>query len=349
MNNWVNTLTKHYHYWRFTTKHQQVFLDDLAALINDGISANAAVELMSYMSQGTVAMVVDDILSAIAQGKLIADGLKHWFPIYIVEIIRAGEVGGNLTSAMESAVTALGQKQYTMSAILASLTYPVIVIVMAMLVIVFLNHSIFTDFRNIVPMQRWPFVARALVGFAEFIQYWWFVVSLLIVLLITGNYYLFNHYIGKFRQQFDRLPLIRNFRYLTAARLLETLGLLVSNGLLVKQALQIIKEQAPPYLNWHIMAMEYRLASGRDNIGEILDTGLITDADIFRLRVIGKGRDFSKSLLRLGERAAVKTNKHLQHNAKITSVVLLCIGAGLAGLMILSIYGVGATIAINAY
>lgn len=341
----ITKIKKQWNYLRFTTKLQQAFLDDLMALMNDGISANQSIELMSYMSKGVVTKVVDDVLLAIAQGKLIADGLTQWFPAYIVEIIRAGEASGTLTSAMESAVVALGRKNYTLTTVVMSLAYPIAVIVMGFAVIVFLNNSIFHDFKTILPIDQWPMLAQILVAFAVFLQRWWWTVIVIISLLLISTYYLLHNYIGSLRSYFDRIPLISNFRSLTAARLLETLGLLTNNGLLIKQALHIIKEHASPYLNWHIMAMEYRLASGRDNLGEILDTGLVAEADIFRLRVIAKGRDISSALIRLGERASINTNKHLQHNARFTGIVFLCIGAGLAGLMILSIYGVGAAIA----
>ena len=55
----------------------------------------------------------------------------------------------------------------------------------------------------------------------------------------------------------------------------------------------------------------------RENIAEVLDTGLISKADIIRLRIIAKGRGFEHALTRLGQLSATRNLKNVTLAAKV--------------------------------
>ena len=122
---------------------------------------------------------------------------------------------------------------------------------------------------------------------------------------------------------------------------METLGLLISNGVVLKQALKIMHSNANPYLAWHLLSMEYRLGGGKDNIADVLDTGLISDFDLQRLRAIASGRGFAHALLRQGTYAAEQCRRAVSQTGKVAGGFLLLMGAMLAAFMIFGIYGVG--------
>jgi type II secretory pathway component PulF len=330
---------------QFSRRQQQAFLEDVSALIEDGVPANQAVQAVSEVTTGIEKKVAEIILQKIAEGKPIADGMQNWFPQPIIEIVRAGEEGGTLAENMGAAARALAQQTKGFGSLIAANIYPFTVIIMGLAVAVFIKHSVFVNFADIKPVSQWPMQGQILYNVATFVENWWWLIIILIIALIVIWFYLMRDLTGETRQFLDTLPIFSLYRDGTAARFMEILGLLLTNGIILKRALVIMRHKAVAYLAWHIYLMEIRLSGGRENIAEVLDTGLIRKADILRLRLIAKGKGFEHALVRLGRLSADRTAKNIDVTGKIIGIVLLSIGAAWAAFMILAIYGVGSFVA----
>lgn len=328
----------------FTSSKQRAFLEDITALIEDGISVNHAIEMHSAIAKGLTAELIVQIKQTIAKGHPFAEGLHGWYPQTVIAIVRAGEESGTLTRALRAATSALVASQQIVTSFLSILTYPLVVITMGLIVAVFVNHSILMDFRLMLPVNRWPDIAVSFSSFAFFIEQWWAV--LLAFVLVTSFVVSVTivNYVGPLRPWLDSLPIFNFYRKMTAARFLEMLGILLSNGLVLKQALVILKRQTVPYLAWHVQAMEYRLGGGKEDMGEVLDTGMIDTQEILRLRLITKTSHFEEALERLGRFSAHNCLQRMQVQLRLVSGACLLLAAALAAVMIFSIYGVGAVL-----
>ena len=126
---------------------------------------------------------------------------------------------------------------------------------------------------------------------------------------------------------------------------METLGLLIANGVVFKRALELIQMQAAPYMAFHLMMMQRKLGEGQANIANVLDTGMIDKADIVRLQVTAASKGFEHALVRLGKAAAARALKTVDLTAKISGGIFLALGAALAGALVLAIYSVGSSLA----
>lgn len=330
----------------FGGTEQQAFMEDLATLVGDGVPANTAVEMLGQIAKkSTVKEVARSIIQKIAEGKSIAEGMVGWFPAPIVELIRAGETGGTLPETLIYAAKEMQRTHSVIASFISSLIYPITVIIMACVVAVFVNKTVFAQFLMIKPLVLWPSIAQTLVGVATFIQEWWWLIILLIFGVLFGVFRMLRDYTGEYRPYIDRLPLLSLYRKLTGARFMETLGMLVGNGITFKQALKILEFNASPYLNQHIIQMEYRLGAGKLSIADVLDTGLIGHGDILRLQAISKVKGVEQALVRLGAQVGEKGEKTLMLTGRVLGGILLSIGAGFAVFMILGIYSVGSSLA----
>jgi type II secretory pathway component PulF len=331
--------------WQFSRAQQQAFLEDVSVLVEDGVPANQAVQTIADIATGSPKLVADNILQKIAEGKHIADGMLGWFAQPIVEIIRAGEEGGTLKENLSAAARALLQQSRGFTSLINSTLYPLTVVFMALGVSVFMKHSVLTSFEEIKPLALWPANGKFLYGVATFVQSWWWVIILCVVALVFLLVRLLSELTGDARKFLDSIPIFSLYRDVTAARFMETLGLLISNGIVLKRALAIIRAKASHYLAWHIYMMEFRLSGGRENIAEVIDTGLIQKSDILRLRVIAKGKGFEHALIRLGRLSGDRTQNNIETTGKIIGFILLGSGAAWAAFMIFTIYSVGSFIA----
>ncbi len=328
-------------HWRFGNAKQLAFLEDLYVLVNDGIPANRAVEMMSQITKGLNRQVANSLAQKIAEGQPLADGMKEWFSPNVVEIIRVGEAGGALGQTIKSSINTLLQRGAAIGSLIAAVSYPTLVIVIASCVIIYLDNSVFSQFRLIKPESEWPVAGQRLVALANVIQSWWWIVILLLIAFVFIMAKVMSNYVGELRPMMDKIPPFTFFRQLTAARLLETLGLLVSNGVVFKSALKVMQYQANPYLNMHLVMMEHLLSMGKTNIADVLATGLVSQDDLMRLRVMAEVKGFEHGLVRMGVRGAEEATATLKTIAKILGGLMLVTGGVMILIIIQGIYLTG--------
>lgn len=328
----------------FSNTSRQLFFQDFSILMDEGVSTRQVVSTLSETYQGISQKVARSIQQALSEGKGVADGMVGWFPTHIVELIRVGEQGGIFLTSLKAAAESLEQKESVISTMISAITYPLVVLIAAMVVSVFIKQSIFSVYLTIKPLQQWPASGRQFYYFSNFIQHFAWLFPIVILSVIVGLINMLNNYIGEWRKHIDVIPFLAIYRKLNAALFMEMLGFLIVNGMMLKQALKIIYHSSSPYLASHVIMMEHRLGSGKDNMADVIDTGLIDHSDILRLRVIAKGKGFSKALVRQGKYAIARSNQQLKQFAKVLGFMILVGGGLLAAFMILSMYDVGAFI-----
>lgn len=326
---------------QFGGKAQLAFLEDFYTLVNDGIPANRAIEMMAQVTTGISRDVAISIGQKISEGQPLAEGMRDWFAVNIVEIIRVGEEGGALVETVRSAINTLTQHSGALGALIGAITYPLMVITLACSIIVYLDGSVFAQFKDIKPIAQWPQAGRDLVSYAAIIRGWWWLVILTIILTMIGLRYLMANYVGEFRSLLDKLPPFSLYKRFVASRMLETLGLLVANGVVFKNALKVMQYQSNPYITSHLMMMEHLLGMGKGNISDVLDTGLISEADILRLRVMAEVKGFEHGLVRMGVRGSAQNIKIVGIIAKLGGGALLVVGAYLIVKIVQGIYLTG--------
>jgi type II secretory pathway component PulF len=164
---------------------------------------------------------------------------------------------------------------------------------------------------------------------------------LCIVALGVGIAWTLTNYTGPLRDTLDKIPPFTLYRRLMAARLLETLGLLVANGVVFKSAVRVMQLQATPYMYSHLLKIEYLLSMGKTNIADVLDTGLIDDQDLMRLRVMAEVKGFEHGLVRMGVRGSDQVAQTMKTIARALGGMLLVIGGILIIIIIRGIFMTG--------
>lgn len=327
--------------FQFGNKAQLSFLEDLYVLVNDGIPPNRAIEMMAQVTKGISREVAISISRKISEGQPLAEGMRDWFGVNIVEIIRVGEDGGALAQTMQSGIKSLTQSSGIVGSLIGAVSYPILVIIMACGIILYLNKSVFTQFKAIKPVEQWPEAGQTLLATASLIQNWWWAVIVALVVVTIVMRRILTTYTGDLRPILDRFPPFSLYRRLCAARLMETLGLLVSNGIVFKNALRVMQYQANPYVGAHLLMMEHLLGMGKGNVADVLSTGLIDDKDILRLRVMAEVKGFEQGLVRMGMNGAEETTKTMKMIAKAVGGVFLLVGAVLIIIIIRGIFLTG--------
>jgi type II secretory pathway component PulF len=342
----LDELLLKYRQLRFTAKKQQHLLEDLANLLEDGVSVNVALQLMIGFAHSDLEVeVIRQMQIKMAEGEPFVLGMVGWCKSNLIEIIRAGEEGGTLPESIRMAAnTAQGQNE-ALAAVAQSMLYPTTMFIIGLIMLVYIANTVFPNFQQIKSINEWPAVGQLALSIASFISSYWWIILGGICAIIIGIFYALQNYIGDMRVYLDRLPPFSLYRQLAGARLMETLGLLLRNGVLLKQSLKIAQKNASPYLYAHLLMMEFRLSGGRDNIADVLDSGLIDQQDLARLRVVALSKTFGEALIRQGSRSMAKAINRIKLLGKISGGVLMAATASLLGFIFYAIYTIGLSLA----
>ena len=329
----------------FTSSQQRILLEDLLSLVEDGVSLSQSIEIIAEESTGIRAEAAQSISHSIASGQGMAVGMEGWFSTIYIELIRSGEKSGLIQQSLQACVSTINQSMDALRTCLSALLYPTLVVLAALVVVVFVKVSVLEQFQKIKPMAQWPDVGRDLFLLASWLQYTWWLLLLVLVALVMGLIYLLRHWVGDWRLKLDRFPGFNSYRQFTAARLMSTLGLLMNNGVMLKNALVIVQAKAKSYLGWHLQQMEVQLARGKLNLADVLDTGLLDRSDMRRLRVLATGNGFAQALRRLGEQSMQRRLRLLRRLCHFAGGALLLLGAAVAMLLVFGLYGVSQVLA----
>lgn len=330
----------------FTSTHQRAFLEDLLALMQDGISLNQAIEIMIEESTGAKAEAAQSIGYSIASGQGLSAGMEGWFSGVYLELVRAGEESGLVQNTLTACIASANKSSASIRSCASALLYPALVLVVALGVVVFVKVSVLEQFALIKPLRDWPEIGRNLYVLATGLQHGWWFFLLALSLVSVGLLYVLRGFTGHWRSRLDNLPGFRLYRQFTAAHLMQTLGLLLNNGVMLKKALVILQGKTRPYLSWHLLQMEVQLAQGQLNVAEVLNTRLLDLSDMRRLRILAMGSGFATALQRLGNQSIEKKMQMLKRLVNYLGGFLLLCGATVAMLLVVGIYSISQVLAI---
>jgi len=333
-------LERGWRYGYFTREKQRIFLEDLSVLIDDGVPIHQAVATIWKISSGILKRVASKIARSIAQGKQLADGMQGWFARPLIEMIRAGEVGGTLTKTLKFATKSVRQQQEVLKQFIEALLFPLIVLAVALGFLISVDQLVLKNFLVIKPLLEWPCVSKFIYQLGFIVEGWLWLVLLFLFILIYGSVQILQKMTGQLRSRLDKLFFIELHHEMIAARFMEMLGLLLSNGVVLKEALGIMHRDSSPYLSSHLLQMELALSSGQKSIAEVLDTQLIGAGDRVRLQVIASRRGFEYALMSLGWRAKQRVNRKIVRIGKLIGGFILILGSLLVMMVVLGVYSI---------
>lgn len=243
---------------RVSMKDLAVMSRQMATMIGAGLPLLRALAILAEQSENQkLAQTLEEVRAAVESGGTFSDSLaKHpkEFPPLLINMVRAGEVGGFLESALESVARNYEKEVQLRATIKSALTYPVVVLIMALVAvlgmiifIVPIFEQMFADLGGTLPVPTLVLVAisNSMVWLGP----------ILIVLTIVGVvWWRANRHTPKFRSIYEpallRLPVFGGlFAKVAIARFSRNFSTMVGSGVPILQALSIIGSTSG---NWQI-------------------------------------------------------------------------------------------------
>lgn len=227
------------------------FSRQLSAFLHAGIPIlDSLGSLAEDCDNAILKQVIIDIGDALRGGSSFADAVamhRELFPSYYIGILQSAELTGKLDLVLEQLAAYIERDLATRRSVRSALTYPLVVVGMALITILVLVGYVLPKFENFFKdfHAKLPFATRALLDSSRFIQSWWTVIVGLLLVASLAAFLYFRTPEGRYNR--DRLilraPIVGEIvRYGVIERFCRILGTMLSAGVGIPEAMSSASE-----------------------------------------------------------------------------------------------------------
>ncbi len=235
---------------KVTPRDVTVFSRQFATVINAGLPVVQSLAILQRQAEkqglkNALKKIREDVETGLPLSEALAKFPKIFNRLYIY-LVRAGEVSGNLDGILER-IAAYQEKQAALRGkIRSALTYPVVVLVIALAVTYFLLTAIVPQFASILTGLGGdlPLITRMLMGISDFLRSKWWLLALLSVgsFMGVGFYYRTPQGHHMIDGLLLKAPVLGTLIQKTAiASFSNTFGLLLKSGVNIIESIEITK------------------------------------------------------------------------------------------------------------
>lgn len=238
--------------------------------------------------------IIQTMREEIASGVPFSEALEPHsdvLPPYYLGIVRSAELTGRLDNALEQLSDYMERDFETRSKIKSALTYPMVVLALAVVVVVILTAYVlpkFADFFDSLD-ARLPLSTRILISFADFSKTYWWIYPIVIGLLVGLVFWFWKGEKGRRvrDRMMLRMPLVRDIvQYAVVERLCRILGAMSSAAVPLPDAMTAAMRGANnTVFEDGLQSAQERMLEGEGLAAPVDDTGLFPHAAVQMMRV----------------------------------------------------------------
>jgi type IV pilus assembly protein PilC len=282
---------------KITTKEIVIFTRQFATMIDAGLPLVQCLEILgSQQDNATFQKVVRQIKADVEGGSTFSDALgkhpKHFDRLF-VNLVAAGEVGGILDTILNRLAVYLEKAEALKRRVKSALTYPAAVTVIAIAVVVLMLvkvipvfEKMFADFNSALPGPT-----MVVLKISHFMQaYIGYMIVGLIVLVVSLRW-IYTTQRGRrfFDALFLKMPVFGTLlQKVAVARFSRTLGTMLSSGVPILDALEIVARTAGNVIvEEEIMTARGSISEGK-TIAEPLEASKVFPGMVVQMIAVGE-------------------------------------------------------------
>jgi type IV pilus assembly protein PilC len=235
------------------TRDVALFSRQFATVISAGLPVVQSLAILQKQAEKKgLKDALKQVREDVETGLPLSDALAKFPGIFnklYVYLVKAGEVSGNLDGILER-IAAFQEKQQALKGkIRTAMTYPSVVMFIALAVTWFLLVGIVPQFAGILDQLggQLPLITRVLIAISEFLQHQWYILIGIFGLSVAGIVSAYRT--DKGRHVIDgfllKAPIVGNMVRKTAiASFSSTFGLLLKSGVNIIESIDITKGTA---------------------------------------------------------------------------------------------------------
>ncbi len=232
-----------------------IFTRQFSTMIDAGLPLVQCLDILSTQSESAgLKAVLRDVKEIVEGGSTFADALRKHPKVFddlYVNLIAAGEIGGILDTIMSRLATYIEKNLKLIKKVKGAMIYPVCILIVAIVVLLVLLYYVipvfekmFADFGS---TQALPGPTQNLIDLSQWMRDNWYIVFGSLAFLIIGTHYFKKHPKGRYLwdKGMLKLPLFGSLlRKVAVAKFTRTLGTMVSSGVPILDALDVVAKSA---------------------------------------------------------------------------------------------------------
>lgn len=233
---------------KVTTKEVAIFAQMFSVMIGSGVPLVRCLSILQVqMENPAFSKIIGAIRTDVEGGMTFSSALgKHpqVFDNLFVNLVKAGEAGGILDKILDRLAGYLEKAEDLKSKVKGAMTYPVVVVSIAILVVVALIMFVLPQFKSIFQSMNveLPVVTEMLLTTSDIFQAYWFIILPGMALVPICIMHFFKTSQG--RRIWDtnilRVPAFGiMMRKVAVARFTRTLGTMIASGVPILQSLEV--------------------------------------------------------------------------------------------------------------
>ncbi|WEG11460.1 type II secretion system F family protein [Pullulanibacillus sp. KACC 23026] len=227
-----------------------IFLRQFATLIKAGVPIVDSVEILSEQSESkALKATLTQIAHELKQGQSLSAACeqhKKLFPPLVINMIKAGEIGGSLEETLERLATFTEKQHELKQKVVSTMFYPATIGLMAIGVIVFIMVYVVPMFANMFEgfNAKLPPITLFVLGLSHVIVHYWWIVLFIIIVISIFFYFLLQNKSSKMVLDYAilKVPIFGKLsQKAEIARITRTLSSLFSSSVPILQALTVVE------------------------------------------------------------------------------------------------------------
>ena len=191
---------------KFNTKDLAYNCRQLSTMMSSGLTLVKALDILfREQTKESAKQVWRDIYEDVQKGQSFSESLqiqKGAFPEFLISMVSAGESSGSLDVVMNRMSDHYAKEQKMNNKIKGSLSYPVILLVLSLGMVIGMFTFILPKFMSMFDQATLPPLTKAMMGAVDWIKSYWFIIIGIIVLIVFTVRYLLK--MPDIRIKFDR-------------------------------------------------------------------------------------------------------------------------------------------------
>jgi type IV pilus assembly protein PilC len=291
---------------KVTSKDLVVFTRQFSTMIDAGLPLVQGLTILAEQSENpTFKIILKEITKDVEGGSTLAEAMKKHPKVFddlFVNLVAAGEVGGILDTILRRLATFIEKAVKLKSQIKGAMTYPAVVVAIAILVISVILVFVIPVFEDMFKSfgSALPGPTQLVVNMSRFLKgnFHWVILALGAVIYGLKRY----RGTGRGRKQTDALllkvPIFGDLaRKSAVARFTRTLGTMISSGVPILDALEIVaKTSGNVIIEEIIYEVRGSIAEGQ-TIAEPLSENDIFPGMVIQMIAVGEATGALDSML----------------------------------------------------
>ena len=257
-----------------------------ATMIDAGLPIVQCLDILCNQTDNKFfAVILRDVKANVEQGATFSDSLRRHPKVFdqlYVNLVQAGEVGGILDTILNRLAIYNEKAIKLRRQVRGAMVYPSAVLVIFTLVLSVLLGwvipSFKTIFKDLGASDELPYLTQIVIAVSEAFIHWLPLIVLVAVGFGFGIYYFNKTYRGKklFHTMWLKAPVIGPvLRKVAVARFTRTLGTLLSSGVPILDALEIVAKTAGNVvIEEAIMFTRSKISEGKNMAGPLMETNV---------------------------------------------------------------------------